>query len=59
MRASDLAKIEAIKMVAKADELYWLLHSQGNPECGDVLNDLMKSAASLNNLAETLEKEGR
>ena len=59
MKASDLARIEAIKLVAKADEMYWLLHSQGSPDCGDVHKDLTRAADSLNTLAQELGKEGR
>ena len=65
MLASDLAKIEAIKLRAKADEVYLLVASQsregdsklGLAESGVEL--LEKSAVQMDILAQTLEAEGR
>lgn len=65
MRASDLARIEAIKLRAKADATYSIaraIENQGTGPTGvaDLASELIeKSAVQMDLLAQTLEAEGR
>jgi len=65
MLASDLARIEAIKLRAKADEVYSLVASQSREgESKGVLAEssmilIETSAVQMDLLAQTLEAEGR